>query len=314
MEGRELPLSPPAPTSFEPVFLSEDDVEDLSSFTGMSREECRERLRSYTLAEHAEAWERADPKTPEELLDFYRSTDLYVWELMQWHASAERLPYWEALSTFAARFSSSNGYRRVYDFGCGVGTDGLFLALRGYEVTLVDVGGPAFRFAQHRFERRGLSARFVESRSSLPEPTEIYDAAVCFDVFEHLPDPLVAARRLISALRPDGILLQEAAYERTRPCHLTEGIRRFGGLRWYIHLAGLGLRTEGPLLYRKVTGFERLARRAAFELWRRTGLWVIHVGKSSDLEPDHYDGAIPARPSSCEGASREQARGGLSGP
>lgn len=266
-------------SSFDAAFLDDEDLDDLASFTGLSREQCRRRLRSYSLTEHAEAWRRADPKTPDEILDFYRQTDLYLWELMQWHASTDRLPYWQALATLAEQFPPGAGYRRVYDFGCGVGTDGLFLASQGYDVTLVDVDGPAFRFAKHRFERRALEATFVESRSLLPEPEREYDAVVCFDVFEHLPDPLEAALRLVRALRPGGLLLQQAGFdtEANHPCHLSEGGRAFAGLRWGIHLAGLGLRSDAPLIYRKVTGWQRAVQRTRYQLWWRTGIWTAHV-------------------------------------
>lgn len=148
-----MPVTLPASAQprFDPIYLSDDDLEDLSTFTGMSREACRERLRTYSMAEMADAWRRADPKTPEEILEFYRTTDLYIWELMQWHASPSRYGHWRALSDLTRCWPPGAGYRCVLDFGCGVGTDGLYLASAGYDVTLVDVPGPTFEFARHRF-------------------------------------------------------------------------------------------------------------------------------------------------------------------
>jgi SAM-dependent methyltransferase len=201
---------------------------------------------------------------------------------MQWHASPDRAPVWHALSTAAEQFKPVNGYRRVYDFGCGIGTDGLFLAERGYDVTLVDVDGPAFHFAQHRFERRALRARFVDSTSPLPEPDGMYDLAICFDVFEHLPDPLEAARRIAGALRPGGLFIQQASfgYEDIHPCHLSAGSQRFGGGRWSMHLAGLGLRYVAPLISQKVGGWEQRLQRFRHFLWKRTGLWLTYLPES----------------------------------
>src|SRR6266516_1136212 len=207
------PAALDAPPRYDPVFVTEKDLEDLSLFTGMSHDECLHRLRSYSPAELAEAWRTANPRTPEALVEFYRSTDLYLWELLQWHASTARRPYWEALDWVAEHCPADRGWRRVYDFGCGIGTDALFLAANGYEVTLVDVECAASRFARFRLGRRGLSATFVESRSPLPNPDAVYDIVVCFDVLEHLPDPLEAARRLVCALRPRGVLVQQATFE-----------------------------------------------------------------------------------------------------
>jgi 2-polyprenyl-3-methyl-5-hydroxy-6-metoxy-1,4-benzoquinol methylase len=98
------------------------------------------------------------------------------------------------LQQLVSRFPPDAGYRRKLEFGAGIGTDALYLASEGYEVTLVDVEGPAFRFAKHRFDRRGIAARFVNANSPLPAPNATYDVGVSFDVFEHLPDPLEAAR------------------------------------------------------------------------------------------------------------------------
>jgi mycofactocin glycosyltransferase len=270
-----------APHRYDPVYVTDDDIADLATFVGMSPEDCRTRLRAYAPAELAEEWRRAGPMIQEDPTRFYRATDLYVWDLMQWHASAARRPYWQALDYLTRHLTPSDERIRVYDFGCGVGTDALFLASRGYDVTLVDVDGPTFNFAKHRFARRGLKARFIESRSDLPEPDTTYDAVLCFDVLEHLPNPEAAVRRLVSALKPGGFLLQQGTFEDDgeHPCHLTEGIRRFGGLRWHIHLAGLGLKREMGLVYGKTARVERVVQLLRFGVWRATGLWVVRSGR-----------------------------------
>ena len=277
-----MPLTPPAlaaPPRFDPIFVTDDDLEDLATFFGMTRAECRNRLQKYSLREMAEAWRQANPQTSDEILDFYRKTELYIWELMQWHASTARIPYWRALASVTDHDPVAAGYRSVYDFGCGVGTDALFLATRGCNVTLVDVDGPAFNFAQHRFHRRGLPARFVTSSSPLPQPDRTYDIIVCFDVLEHLTDPLAAVRKLVGALRPAGALVQCATFldDGDLPCHLPTGIARFRGPRWHIHLAGLGLRTDATFVYRKGGGLVGAVQKLRYLVWRGTGLWVSYA-------------------------------------
>jgi 2-polyprenyl-3-methyl-5-hydroxy-6-metoxy-1,4-benzoquinol methylase len=264
---------------FDPVFITDEDIDDLTSFTGMSREAVRARLSSYSLDEMAENWTRANPSADDELLEFYRSADAYLWELMQWHASADRRPYWDALAYLAQNHQAQAGWGRVYDFGCGVGSDALYLTRRGYSVTLVDVEGPAFRLARHRFQRRGLSGDFVESHSMSPEPDGTYDVVVCFDVLEHLPEPLDAARRLVACLRPGGLFLQRATFSDAdrHPCHLAAGIGRFEGMSWNAQLAGLGLQSLAPLVYRKAVGLHALMQKLRFLTWRLTGLWVMRL-------------------------------------
>jgi 2-polyprenyl-3-methyl-5-hydroxy-6-metoxy-1,4-benzoquinol methylase len=277
-----MPVEPPPAQElprFDPLYLTDDDLDDLATFTGFSREECLWRVRTYSLREMADAWRRADPKTPEEILTFYATTDLYIWELMQWHASEARRPYWQALQEVVGRFSPAKGYRRVLDFGCGIGTDGLYLANRGYDVTLADVDSPTFRFARHRFARRNLAARFITIRSYQPQFDQDYDIVICFDVFEHLPDPLACARRLVSALRPGGVIAQKACFadDGYNPQHLAAGVERFAGVRWHIALAGLGLRNVSGMVYRRTHGPEALIQKSRYLLWRVTRLWVSYV-------------------------------------
>lgn len=273
---------PETRSEHDPVHVTEEDLEDLSTFTGLSRAACLNRLRGYSTSELAEAWRRANPRTSEEILAFYQSTDLYIWALMQWHASPTRKPYRDALEYLVEHYSVAEGWRSVYDFGCGVGTDALFLSAHGYHVTLVDVESPTFRFARHRFARRLLNANFLESRSSLPEPHDLCDVIVCFDVFEHLPDPLGAAKRLVKALRPGGVIVQQGSFEDKgeHPCHLAHGVRRFSGLRWHIHLAGLGLKKMSDMVYGKASTIERLIQLVRYGLWRATGLWIVRVSDS----------------------------------
>jgi SAM-dependent methyltransferase len=270
-----------APARFDPQYITEDDLVDLASFTGMSTVECLERVRDYSMNEMAQAWELANPSSPAEIMDFYRSTDLYIWELVQWHASSARTPYRDALHSFVESHPPSNGFRRLFDFGCGIGTEALFLAERGYEVTAVDVDGPTFDFARHRAARRGLQTDFVASTSEIPKPEGVFDGALCFDVFEHLSDPLGAVGALVQGLRVGGILLQQATFDNygVHPCHLEHCIERFSGLRWHINLVGLGLKSEGPLAYVKCSGLRRRIQRARYELWRTTGFWLIQVGR-----------------------------------
>jgi 2-polyprenyl-3-methyl-5-hydroxy-6-metoxy-1,4-benzoquinol methylase len=264
-----------------PVLITEDDLEDLATFTGRSREACLERLRAYSVQELARAWRVANPRTSEEILAFYRSTDLYIWALMQWHASPARQPYKDALTNLVQSNPAASGWKRVYDFGAGIGTDALYLSSRGYDVTMVDVDSPTFHFARHRFKRRNLHARFIVSNSPLPEPDSVYDVVVCFDVFEHLPDPLKAADRMVNALRSGGVFLQQGSFVNAgdHPCHLAEGVERFGGLKWQIHLARLGLRNVTGMVYRKGSNAERLLQSARYTIWRLSGLWVVRVPK-----------------------------------
>jgi len=101
-------------------------------------------------------------------------------------------------------------------------------------------------------------------------------------MFEHLPDPLGAARRLAASLGTKGLLLQQGAFanEGDHPCHLAHGVQRFGGLKWHIHLTRLGLKSDAGMVYRRASVVERLIQWGRFGLWRATGLWLVRVRRS----------------------------------
>lgn len=48
--------------------------------------------------------------------------------------------------------------------------------------------------------------------ANIPEPSESFDAILCTEVFEHLPDPLLALREFSRLLRPGGVLLLTAPF------------------------------------------------------------------------------------------------------
>ena len=272
------PIAPPSAMGdrFDPRYLTDEDLEDVSSFTGLDIEHCRARIEGYSVTEMAATWRAADPRGSADLLAFYKSAELYIWEQLQWHASPDREPYWRALEQLVESFPPTRGYRRVLDFGAGIGSDALFLATHGYDITLVDVDGPAFRFARHRFKRRGLRARFFESRGMLPKPDSEYDIVISFDVFEHLTDPLLGARRLVAALQPGGVLVQTGSFvdEGNQPCHLREGIDRFSDGRWERYLTGLGLSGGIGGVFVKSRFPVSALQRVRYWGWRTTGLWI----------------------------------------
>jgi len=173
------PLVLDAPPRFDPVYLSQEDLDDLVSFTGLSQDECLARVRSCSMKNVASSWMQANPKIPEEILAFYASADGYVWELTQWHASEARRSYWQALQTIVDRFPPQAGYSRVLDFGCGIGTDGLFLAEHGYDLTMVDVDGPSFRFAQHRFARFNRDRYSRRSKECMTSSSASTSLSIC---------------------------------------------------------------------------------------------------------------------------------------
>jgi 2-polyprenyl-3-methyl-5-hydroxy-6-metoxy-1,4-benzoquinol methylase len=131
----------------------------------------------------ANEWTRRNPKTKEEIENFYREVPFYLYNLLIWQECGQRPDYvFQSLP-----FLKTYNCRVICDFGCGIGNDGLLLIEKGYEVVFCDFDNPSTRFLRWRLKKRGLSAQFIE-------PSEVkfakqFDTLWTMDVLEHLLDP-----------------------------------------------------------------------------------------------------------------------------
>lgn len=115
------------------------------------------------------------------------------------HVTQEWSPEW-----FKKNLGNLSGKRRVLDYGCGLG----YSYQRQLSGTVKEyVGADVSDFAIKATQDRGLQAVKIADDSSTPLAAVSFDGAVCSEVFEHLWDPLAAAKELYRVLEPGGILV-----------------------------------------------------------------------------------------------------------
>jgi len=137
-----------------------------------------------------ERWKKIKPTLPEEKINFYA---LYAFELFEGakrHLGTERRSWFYEL----AKTAEEEGWRKVLDFGCGIGTDGLVLAEAGLEVHFLDVVGSAFNFARWRAIKYG----FKKTKFFPLQPiSQKYDCIICVDVLGHTASPRNTIKHLM---------------------------------------------------------------------------------------------------------------------
>jgi ubiquinone/menaquinone biosynthesis C-methylase UbiE len=94
--------------------------------------------------------------------------------------------------------------------------------------------------------------------TSIPEPDSSFDAIMCIEVLEHLPDPVLAIKEFSRLLKPNGHLIVTAPFcslTHFTPYHFSSGFNKY----WYeSHLAKYGF--KGIEISRNGNFFEYVAQ------------------------------------------------------
>ena len=205
---------------------------EIAAFLGRSWEECLAKLQTGfgTLhVEVAEDFRRMSPKTDEELLEWYRSTEAYIWELTAYHCDAGF--NYTGMCSGIVEALKSKGAGRVLCLGDGTGDLSLAINASGMAVTYHDLyKSRTAEFAKSRFVARlgaghTISTNETADFSPLISETK-YDAIASLDFLEHLPNVEHWVQRIYSNLKPGGWLMTQNAFncgsgpEGSMPMHL----------------------------------------------------------------------------------------------
>ena len=148
---------------------------------------------------------------------FYNESRAELFEQIAWHSTDSIHHRSLICADLAARLPG----RDFLDFGSGIEYNALVFGLQGFRVTLADVADPLRNFATWRCERRGIAVHAIDLKHKTL-PKRGYDVIACFDVLEHVPDPLQAVKSMRDALRPPGIIFLYApfGFDPDRPMHI----------------------------------------------------------------------------------------------
>lgn len=193
-------------------------IMEASEYLGIDAAETERRVER-SGEEFGEEWQRTvtEPSDAAQLVRFYNESRAELFEQIAWHAS-EPIHH---RSLVCADLALARTGREFLDYGSGIGSNALVFGLAGFRVTLADIADPLRNFARWRLERRGLDVRTLDLKHETPERGR-YDVITCFDVLEHVPDPLAAVTRMRDALRPGGTFFLYAPFgpDPDRPMHV----------------------------------------------------------------------------------------------
>lgn len=166
------------------------------------------------------AWLNTHPNSDMEIEDFYSHTTSYIFDLMVESAREVRQEWRAAVVEVLNLCWGGAEFARVLDYGAGVGTDTLYFAEMCREAFYYDLPGRTSEFAVKRFAQRGVPiSRVTNTEMYGPE----FDAIVCFEVLEHLVDPLAHLDELVRLTKPGGMLFLTESFgliNENYPSHL----------------------------------------------------------------------------------------------
>jgi SAM-dependent methyltransferase len=121
-----------------------------------------------------------------------------------WTSGVHRTPEWDEQS-FRRCLSPLVGLDTVLDYGCG---QGFSYQRRLASSVKTYVGADVAEAARANARQKGFAALKIDpDTSAIDSPDNRFDGAACIEVFEHLFDPLKAARELNRVLKPGGLLV-----------------------------------------------------------------------------------------------------------
>lgn len=183
-------------------------VTEAAEYLGITTAEAYERLAGAG-ERFRQEWHEAirDPADPDALHDFYNSSDTELFELIEWHAT-DPIHY----RTLIVRDLALQRPGRAYlDYGSGIGSDAVVFAEAGFDVTLADISDLLLGFAAFRCRKRGARVNTIDLKTA-SLPADAFDVALCFDVLEHIPQPLPVVSNIRRAMHEGGLLIIHAPF------------------------------------------------------------------------------------------------------
>jgi len=220
------------------------------------------------------------------LARFYEQTDAFLYELVIWNRNKLK----RLMRRWVAKHLANSEKRTldVLSIGDGLGFDSAYLASAGHRVTYFEVPGYTESFARKVFAECGQDVTILTEQSHIH--LHAYDAVVCLDVLEHVPDPPAFVEVIASYLRPGGRLIVHAPFymiHPSNPTHLKANRRYSGSLSLYkkynLKLVD-GEPGWNPIVLRKVgdASLARLGFTPKLLGLRLTG-WYLALGRFSTL-------------------------------
>ncbi|NIM46669.1 MAG: methyltransferase domain-containing protein [Candidatus Aenigmarchaeota archaeon] len=190
-------------------------IEDLSEFLKISKDNVISKMKKGVFLVKDD-WIKANPKTEEEVIKFYKNCKNYLFDLAAWHEQPYKKQWDLQLIEVVKKIEPS--VKTILDYGCGIGSNGFLFHEAGFNVTLADLDSFTLDFAKFIIKKYGLPIKVIEVDKE--EVKSKFDVIICLDTLEHILDPKTLLEKLSHYLNPEGkIILTITERDEYRPMH-----------------------------------------------------------------------------------------------
>lgn len=242
-----------------------DRAREIALFLGRREDECLAKLSRGFIPLHHEV--TADFKAANigdddaKLLEWYRTTEAYIWELSAYHTDPGY--NYAGKCQGIAEALVAKGCKTVLCLGDGIGDLTLALLKAGLHATYHDLAGSrTYEFARFRFSRHGRPPTHLMTAGWEPDIAFLsqFDAVVSLDFLEHVCNVESWVAAIHGVLKPGGWFVAQNAFncgsgpDGSIPMHLSRN-DKYEQL-WDPTLEQIGFRQHGPNWYQRPVGVE----------------------------------------------------------
>ncbi|MBP4050997.1 bifunctional 2-polyprenyl-6-hydroxyphenol methylase/3-demethylubiquinol 3-O-methyltransferase UbiG [Chromobacterium violaceum] len=181
---------------------------------------------------------------------------------------------------FIDRHASIAG-KKVLDVGCGGGILAESMALRGAQVTGIDLAKKSLKVAQLHSLESGvpIDYRCVAVEDLAAEMPGAFDAVTCMEMLEHVPDPESVVRACSTLVKPGGWVFF-STLNRNAKAYLLAVV----GAEYVLNMLPRGTHEYARFL--KPSELGRMARHAGLDLQTLSGMGYNPVTRIYSLNND----------------------------
>lgn len=217
----------------EPLAKKEDLIQKLTEFLAIPESDVKKALDDRGGGGILlDDWHSLNPQTPEEIDNFYRKTQGYLYECTNFHSGlCDGVNFYNRVIYHVLEYltnipTEKRKEIKVLDYGGGIGTLSLWYARQGFQTYYYDLESTTQDFAKFRAKKENLKMSFLKENEKIPK--NYFDVISAIEVIEHIVDIEGLLKKIYNDLKDNGHFLYTYTFPQTEkeadnyPLHLKQ--------------------------------------------------------------------------------------------